>query len=281
MFLRPYSPHELKFAYCYRVYVRFRTYKCRPYRELALLQRATLDSLLKPYGLRVLKLATDSTDVLSILSLQPTETVSSAADKLKGRVSKWLREQLGLSQPENLVSKGYFAITIGKSRSEAVEKYLSSQSEHHGYDKRPLPPVFLQSYDLTTVGLSRLTPAHAVVVAQFHCVLATAKRRGVLGSAEGKKVATEWKRVEVAARFAIVKVSFVPDHVHLALRAHPAVSPAAIVVGLMNSAQEVLSNELTGAGLERLWQTTVYVGSFGSLASAQVRKYIENWEKEE
>jgi REP element-mobilizing transposase RayT len=101
-----------------------------------------------------------------------------------------------------------------------------------------------------------------------------------LGSVQGKKVAAEWKRIEVDARFAIVKVSFVPDHVHIELRTHPAVSPVAIVLGLMNSAQEALSNELIGAGLDRLWQTTVYVGSYGSLAGAQVRKYIENWEQE-
>jgi REP element-mobilizing transposase RayT len=162
-----------------------------------------------------------------------------------------------------------------------VEKYLSTQGEHHGYDKRALPPVFLERYDLTTTDLSRLAPAHAAVIAQFHCVLATTRRRGVLGSVEGKKVSAEWKKVDVGARFAIIKVSFVPDHLHVALRAHPAVSPVAIVLGLMKSAQEVLSKEMIAAGLDRLWQTSVYVGSYGNLASVQVRKYIENWERGE
>jgi len=279
MFIQPYQPHELKFAYCYRIYIRFRTYKCKRHPFLASLERSTLDALVKPYGVRVLKIASDATDLLAILSLRPDETVSSAANKLKGRVSKWLKEKLELTVPANLLSKGYFAVTIGKTRRDSVEKYLSKQAQHHGYSERPLPPVFLEKYGLSATDLNRLAPAHAVVVAQFHCVLAVAGRRGVIGSVEGKMVAAEWKRIEVEERFFILKVSFVPDHVHVALRAHPAVSPIAIVLGLMNSAQEVLSKELVANGLNRLWQTSVYVGSYGDLASAQVRKYIENWEK--
>src|SRR6266446_710848 len=136
MFLQSYQPHELHFAYCYRVYQQFRTHRSRPHSQLGLLKRSELDSLMRPYNIRVLECASDYTDVLATLSLQPLETIGSAADKLKGRVSKWLREELGLSQPTNLLSKGYFASTIGKSRKRAVENYLSAQSEHHGYAER-------------------------------------------------------------------------------------------------------------------------------------------------
>ena len=72
-------------------------------------------------------------------------------------------------------------------------------------------------------------------------------------------------------------MSFVPDHVHVALRVHPARSPADTVVELMNAAQEVMEQELASAGLNRLWQPSAYVGSYGDLASPQVRSYIENW----
>ncbi len=281
MFIQPYQPHELKFAYCYRLYIRLGTYKGSRQPFLASLERSTLDALVKPYGVRVLKLATDTTDLLAILSLRPNETVSSAADKLKGRVSKWLKGKLELTEPANLLSKGYFAVTIGKTRRDSVEKYLSSQAEHHGYSNRVLPPVFSERYDQSVADLNRLAPAHAVVVAQFHCVLAVAGRKGVIGSVEARTVAAEWKRIEVDARIAVLKVSFVPDHVHVALRAHPSVSPVAFVLGLMNSAQEVLGRKLVTNGLDRLWQASAYVGSYGDLASAQVRRYIENWEKGE
>ena len=41
-------------------------------------------------------------------------------------------------------------------------------------------------------------------------------------------------------KIALVKVSFVPDHVHLALKMHPSVAPAEVVTTLMNSAQELV-----------------------------------------
>jgi len=224
---------------------------------------------------RVLQCATDSTDVLAMLSLQPSETVSAAADKVKGRVSKWLREALALQDPTNLLSKGYFAATIGKSTRAAIDKYLSEQGEHHGYAQRQLPPIFVDQYQLSEADLARISPKHAVVVSRFHFVLATSGRRGIFGAQEGRAIATEWRRLQQTSRTALVKVSFVPDHVHIALRTHPAESPADILARLMNSVQEVVSRELIRVGVERLWQPSGYIGSYGDLATPQVRKYME------
>ena len=277
MFIQPYEPHDLNFAYCYRLYLRFRTHAYRPYAVLATLRRRELDALVRPNGVRVLQCATDSTDVLAMLSLQPSETISAAADKVKGRVSKWLREALALQAPTNLLSKGYFASTIGKSTRAAVDKYLSEQGAHHGYAQRQLPPIFVDQYQLSEADLARVSPKHAVVLSQFHFVLATSGRRGVFGAHEGRAIAAEWQKLQQTMRAALVKVSFVPDHVHIALRAHPAKSPADIVARLMNSAQEVVSGELVRVGLERLWQPSGYIGSYGDLASPQMRKYIEGW----
>ncbi len=75
----------------------------------------------------------------------------------------------------------------------------------------------------------------------------------------------------------MIKVSFVPDHAHVALRAHPAVSPGDIAIELMNSAQEEIRGALIPARVERLWQPSLYIGSYGDLASPQIRKYIEQW----
>jgi REP element-mobilizing transposase RayT len=55
---------------------------------------------------------------------------------------------------------------------------------------------------------------------------------------------------------------------------HPGVSPAAAVAELMNIAQEAVQRELIGAGVDRLWQPSAYIGSFGNLTSNEVRKYI-------
>ena len=202
--------------------------------------------------------------------------ISGCASKLKGRVSKWLRAALQLTEATHLLSRGYFACTVGNSSREVIEQYLEAQSEHHGYSQRLLPPVFVKQYELSRADEACIAAKHAAVVAQFHMVLAAWRRRGVFGSHEGQKIASEWRKLQAQWRIAIIKVSFVPDHVHIALRLHPAVSPAAIVAALMNAAQDTVHDELIHAGLERLWAPSAYLGGYGDLTSAQIRKYIEN-----
>jgi REP element-mobilizing transposase RayT len=277
MKLQVYQPHELRFAYCYRVYLRWRTRRGIHQPHLAELKRRELNDLVRVYEIRVLECTSNETDLLCIVSLLPSETISGCASKLKGRVSKWLRERLQLTQPVDLLSKGYFGCTIGKSSSRTVERYLSTQAEHHGYERRRLPPIFVEQYQLSDTDKSRVSARHAAVIAQFHVVLSTNKRRGILGSNQGRKITAEWRKLQNTLRIAFIKVSFVPDHVHIAFRSHPAVSPADVAVALMNSAQELVHQEMIQVGLERLWQPSAYIGSYGDLASAQVRKYMENW----
>jgi REP element-mobilizing transposase RayT len=281
MLIQPYLLSELHFAYCYRVYLRWRTHRARPIPQMAGLHQPVLESIASKYGARVLECASNPTDLLALVSLKPEETISVCTGKLKGQVSKWLREAQQLTHPTEQLSNGYFACTVGKSTREAVERYLRQQSEHHGYAKRALPPIFVESYDLSEDDEARVSTKHSVVVAQFHIVLATSRRRGVFGSQEGYAVATEWRRIATSLSAALLKVSFLPDHVHVALRAHPAVAPADLVVELMNAAQQVIFEKFAEAAIqasvERLWQPSAYIGSFGNLASPQISKYIQNW----
>lgn len=281
MLIQPYLANELHFAYCYRVYLRWRTHRARPLAPMADLDQAVLENIAGKYGIRVLECASNTTDLLALLSLKPEETLSACAGKLKGQVSKWLREAQQLTPPTEQLSNGYFACTVGKSPREAVEQYLSKQSKHHGYDQRALPPVFVESYELSEADEARISPNHSMVVAQFHLVLATNRRRGIFGSQEGSAVAAEWRRLQTGLRAALLKVSFLPDHVHLALRTHPAISPAELAVELMNAAQQVVFERFAEAAIqarvERLWQPSAYIGSYGDLTSPQIRKYIHNW----
>jgi len=279
MRLYTYQPHEIHFAFCYRVYFSWRTYRALPLAPLTTLQRRTLDALLEPYNIRVLECVTHTTELKCIVSLRPMETISGCASKLKGRVSKWLREELKLTEQQSLLSKGYFACTTGKSRSKIVERYLSSQAQHHGYSNRILPPIFVEQYRLCAQDEERLAPNHAMVVAKFHLVFSTTGRKGIFGSAQGRRIARDWMKIQQELRFALLKVSFVPDHVHVALKSHPAVSPATIAAALMNAAQQVVLNELIQAGVTRLWMNSAYVGAYGDLADAQIRKYMEKWKK--
>jgi REP element-mobilizing transposase RayT len=261
-----YRPHELRFAYCYRVYFRWQTYRGRPNQSLRSLTKTILDSLVQSYGIRILECSVELTDIVVLVSLKPTETISACAGKLKGRVSKWLNQQLDLSTPSLLLSRSYFAYTTGPSSREAIEKYLDDQGVHHGYANRDRPPIFVESY-IEQIDERRLSSKHALVIAKFHIVLCAKFRRGVFGSSEGRLVTEEWRRREVELKMGILKVSFVPDHVHIAIRLHPEVSPAEAVAALMNSAQEILG----GRGI---LQESAYIGSFGELTSPEISRYV-------
>src|SRR5882724_12371088 len=106
---------------------------------------------------------------------------TAANSKVKGRVSKWLRQQLGLQESTALLARGYFACTSGGTTAQRVEAYLDAQSDHHGYSQRILPPVFVNTYQPDAEAQPWWHAEHACTHLQFHVVLATAGRRGVFG----------------------------------------------------------------------------------------------------
>jgi REP element-mobilizing transposase RayT len=244
MFLQPYQVEELRFASCFRVYYRWQTHRLRHLPALSTLNRDALDALHRPYNLHVLQASAGETDVRVLVSLLPSETVATGGGKMKGRVSKWLREQLTLPQAAKLLSRGYFACTTGKSTAAAVNAYLEGQGEHHGYALRPHPPVFVAHYPLTPADEERLRANHAATLLRFHVVLSTQGRKGVFGRPAAEATAARWRQLQRQYAMHIEKVSFVPDHMHVAVRLHPALSPASIIVALMNVAQELLWREL-------------------------------------
>ena len=70
----------------------------------------------------------------------------------------------------------------------------------------------------------------------------------------------------VAAKKAceLSRVSFMPDHVHAAMRANAALSPEEIALAFQNNLAYVL-------GQRRVWEDTYYVGTFGEYDLKVVR----------
>ncbi len=285
MLIKPYHLDELKFAWCYRVYFRWRTHRASAQPTLAQLNGETLDSMLQPYDVNILEASANKTDVKVLASVLPTETVAGCVSKTKGRVSKWLREELALPGPQKLLSRGYFASTTGKSSAQAIHEYLESQGEHHGYMSRPRPPVVVKSDPLTPEDEQRLRANHAVTMLRFHVVVCAWRRKGVFSRPAAEAVAEHWRGLQGEYRMTIEKVSFVPDHVHLALHVHPSLAPAKIVVALMNASQKLMWNDFADsvvcAAVERLWQPSAYIGSYWDLESAKIASYVRTWELEE
>jgi REP element-mobilizing transposase RayT len=285
MQVRDYQLEELRFAYCYHAYLHWRTHRRKPYPQLANLDHSILHALVEPLGVHVLECVSQRAESRVLVSLRPDEPMSACASKLKGQLSKWLRQRQDQQLPATLLARGYFACTSGGTSTQKVEAYLQAQGEHHGYSTRVLPPVFVQTYQPERESPAWWHAEHACTHLQFHLVLATLGRRGAFGPDEGAAVAARWLELQQPHRFALRKVSFVPDHVHVAVYLHPAEAPARLVLTLMNAGQSLLAArfpaELIRAALPRVWQPSAYVGSYGDLATPQVQKYLERWQTQE
>ena len=281
MRIQPFKLAELQFAWCNRVYVRSRTHYRKPLPSLEKLQTTILAERMQPYGIQVLELATNAIEFRVLLSLLPTESVSAAASKTKGRISKWLSEQEPTQRNDKTLARGYFAVTTGQSTRDAFEAYLNKQSEHHGYANRARPPIFVRQVSHSDQSRQALQTDHAVTLLRYHLVLATWFRRGVFGDMTAAVVTDYWLRLQGEHGFLIEKVSFLPDHVHLAICLHPTRSPAEILVALMNAAQETMwerfEDVVVRSRVERLWQSSGFIGSFGELTSNAVIASIARW----
>ena len=279
MLLQPYSADQLRVAWCNRLFLRCRTHRNNPIDLVASLSSASLEKLLEPYGIHLLELVTTSTEFQVMLSLKPCESASTAASKTKGRVSRWLSEQMPHATSDIKLAKGYFAVTLGAPESKSIADYLDAQSEHHGYDQRPRPPVFVQSFEYSDVERVLLATDHAATSLRYHVVLATWYRRGVFADESAAAVTARWR--ELRSGFLIDKVSFVADHVHIALTVHPTRSPIAVVESLMNVSQEYMWNRhadvVIQSAVERLWQPSAYLGSFGTLSGKAIKSYMHRW----
>ncbi len=284
MRIEPYQLDELKFAWCNRLYLHTRTHRRRPSARLPSLDKQLLSNLLEPYGIHVIEAATDEIEVRILLSLMPTESVSAAASKTKGRISKWLSEQSARTFSNKSLAHGYFAVTTGQSTSSAVDAYLDQQSEHHGYASRLCPPIFVKRLEHNDEARQSLETDHAVTWLHYHIVMATQFRHGVFEATSSDFITQSWLGLQSPCRFLIEKVSFVPDHVHVAVSLHPAASPASIVLALMNAAQESMwrdfETSVIKARVNRLWQPSAYIGSFGQLSSNAVCAYLHRWSQQ-
>ena len=242
MQIHPFELDELRFAWCNRIYLRTRTHWRNPIPKLSTLTNEVLADLLEPYQLHVLETATSDIEACLLLSLNPNESAATAVSKTKGRISKWLNTDSELSSRKTL-SRGYFACTIGQATAQAIEAYLQSQSEHHGYADRPNPPVFVRSFQHDGVIQKKVQADHAVSSLRYHVVLASWFRQGVFDSIAAESVTKDWMECQRTNRFLLDKVSFLPDHVHVAISVHPSQSPSAVVLELMNAAQERMWSE--------------------------------------
>lgn len=282
MLMQAYAAEELKFAWCNRVYLRFQTHRRKSIPSLACATTNTLNAELEAYAIHLLEVSSGETELRLLASLRPDESISTAASKIKGRLSKWLNSHSSVPGESFHFAKGYFAVTTGASTTTDVHHYLESQSLHHGYENRARPPVFIGTFPRDDGSERRLATDHAVTSLRYHLVFATEYRHGVFHRQSGQELAEHWRSHQDLNRCIVDKVSIVPDHIHMAVGVHPAVKISELAVTLMNAAQEMMwtrfEADVIRASIRRLWQPSAYLGSYGDLSSAAISKYVKRWE---
>ncbi len=279
MFLPAYTCDELSFAFRCYVYFRWHTYGRQSVAELGRLTATQLEAIHPE--IHILELTTSATEVALLASLRPTDSISVAASKLKGAASKSLRQLRGLTEPTRILGGGYFAATTGANTSDELDRYLERQGEHHGYDQRAKPPVWVQTWSLSDEDQAALQTPHAVTIIRWHVVLSTWNRRGAFTQQAGQAVCQCWEQRSREWRVRFHKVSVVPDHVHVAVWSHPTIAPADLVVQLLSTSQSIMRDHFDGlliqAGVPRLWKPSAYVGSYGDISKDHLRNYLRKW----
>src|SRR5262245_55348288 len=163
---------------------------------------------------------------------------------------------------------GFLARSVGRVRIEAVQIYLDQQSEHHGYHRRCLPPVFRYQAIRPKV----LAAAHSVFDLTHHVVLSTRCRRNMFGRTIGQEMVRYWLLVADKREFAIDRATILPDHVHMLVRTLPKMTIESCVLALMNNGQHWFAkhfpNEVIAANVNQLWTASAYVGTCGELTTA-------------
>ena len=79
---------------------------------------------------KIIKLGGIDDHIHLLFSLSPDMPVAKAVQLIKGRSSKWLRENF---TDLDIFSwqVGYGAFTVSKSQIDIVQKYIANQEEHH------------------------------------------------------------------------------------------------------------------------------------------------------
>ena len=277
MYLQPLS--ELNWAYQLHYYICFRTHR----RKEAIADKLRNDFLTRElsriceaHDYHLLRSKAYPEHVRCLLSLRPSQDVSTAVKAIKGGLSREFCSRFGLPSP--LWARGFLARGVGRVRIDAVKNYLDHQAEHHGYASRTIPPVFRFRADKQVI----LGSAHSSFDLNHHLVLGTRYRRGVFGSEIGEALVNYWLAVAEKKGFAVDRATVLPDHVHMLVRTVPKMGIEAAAFALMNNAQHWIGRRfpqmLLRAGIDQLWQPSAYAGSRGKVTTALVKSFLSQGE---
>ena len=269
----PYT--KINWAYQLHYYLAFRTHRCRthfadPIGSVKLAE--IVAEICQRHDYHLLKSKTYADHFRCLLSLRPEHDLSTVIGKIKANSARECGLQFQIAAP--LWARAYLARSVGRVNLSAVKQYIEQQAEHHGYSKRPRPPVYRYRAQPPVV----LGAAHSLFDLNHHLVLSTRYRASVFDSILGQELGRYWLKVSAKHGFAIDRITIVPDHAHLLVRTVPKLSIETCVLALLNNGEYFISQNyplaLTDEQIDQLWQPSTYAGTCGEVSTALVKAWL-------
>ncbi len=214
-------------------------------------------------GLQVLESRWTAELVQILFSAQPDVTPVFVATRAKGRLDHTLRE----ARPNMPFSRKVAVRSVGDNTRDDVEAYIERQVVKEQFVD-PHWAAALAKFTVVneSVDLSQPTEsARGRYWYNLHLVLVVDGRVRLSDQNIFRTLRDGCFKIAEKKGHLLSRVSVMPDHVHLALRANPDESPNDVACAYQNNLADM-------AKLGRLWQDSFYVGTFSEYTTQAIRR---------
>jgi REP element-mobilizing transposase RayT len=214
-------------------------------------------------GLQVLESRWTAELVQILFSAQPDVTPVFIATRAKGRLDHALREAR-LNLP---FSRKVAVRSVGDNTRDDVEAYIERQVVKEQFvDPRWAAALAEFTVVNESVDLSQPTEsARGRYWYNLHLVLVVGGRVRLTDLKVFRTLRDGCFKIAAKRGHLFSRVSVVPDHLHLALRANPDESPNDVAFAYQNNLAYM-------ANLGRLWQDSFYLGTFSEYTTQAIRR---------
>ena len=196
------------------------------------------------------------------VAAQPDQAPVWICQRLKGRLDHALRKQ---ETPVSF-SRKVSLRALGHNRTGVVDRYVRDQLENVDLAD-PRYRATLADVAIHNPALDLAEPAevnHGRYWYNLHVVFVVADRYRVGERAFLEKLRERVMTMAGDLGCAVKRAAIMPDHMHVALRGNPKLSPEEIALGLQNASAEAADC--------LLWEHQFYVGTFGEYDKGAVNR---------
>jgi REP element-mobilizing transposase RayT len=212
-------------------------------------------------GLRLLEYRCRPDLVQVLASVLPTIAPVFCAQRMKGRLEHALRQS---GTPVSF-SRKLSVTSVGRNCRGQIERYIQEQVAHHRF----VDPSWRARLSELMVVDPKVDLAQPTETTRgrywfnLHLVLITDWRVPISSFATLLDLRDRALLIAQEQGYLVSRLALVPDHLHIALRGPPDVSPEQIALTYLNELADVHG---------RLWKAGYYAGTFGEYGMAAIRR---------